>query len=101
MINASIRKYNYYKIGDKNGYGQQVLIADESGAPIVQGTIEIAINITSQAIQDNINYSGATYLGLTLDAIDDSYVIQYQDKKLKVLYVNAQGRLTQVFMSEL
>lgn len=101
MINANIRAYSYYLYGNKDSYGQQQLITNDSGEPQAQGFIEIAINVTSQSIQDNINYSGATYLGLTLEPINDNYVIQYNDKKLKVLYVNAQGRLTQVFMSEL
>lgn len=61
----------------------------------------MAIYITSQNIQDNINYKGATYLGLTHSLLDDKTVIQYGDKKLKVLYVNPEGRLKQVFMAEL
>ena len=101
MINANMRAYEYYLYGDKDSYGQQKLITNESGEPAVQGLIDISITITAQSIQDNINYKNATYLGLTLDAIDDSYVIQYGELKLKVLYVNAQGRITQVFMSEI
>lgn len=59
----------------------------------------MAIYITSQQIQDNINYKGANYMGLTHSLLDDSYVINYNGTKLKVLYVNPQGRMKQVFLA--
>lgn len=100
MINANMRNYDYYLYGEDNDYGQRVLIADENGNPIKQGTVKMAINITTQSIQDNINYKNSEYLGLTFSNVDDTYVIQYGDKRLKVLYVNAMGRYKQVFMAE-
>ena len=60
----------------------------------------MCIDITSQSIQDNINYAGSQYLGLTFANIDDTYVIKYGDQMLKVLYVNPMGRLKQVFMAK-
>ena len=95
MINADMRAYDYYTYGDKDAYGQAQLSKD------VKGSVKMAINITSQSIQDNINYKGANYLGLTHALLDDSCVIQYGDKKLKVLYVNPKGTLKQVFLVEL
>lgn len=95
MINADMRSYNFYIYGINNDYGQPSL----STNPI--GSVKMAINITSQSTQDNINYHGATYMGLTHSLLDDSYVIQYGDKKLKVLYVNPKGRFNQVFMEEM
>lgn len=95
MINAEMRYYDYFTYGADNGYGQPQL------SQAAQGSIKMAINITSQNIQDNINYSNASYIGLTRSLLDDTHVIQYGDKKLKVLYVNPKGRLKQVFMSEL
>ena len=92
MINANMRLYDYYTYSGNDGYGMPQL----SSVPI--GQIKMAINITSQSIQDNINYQSANYLGLTYASIDDTYVIQYGDEKLKVLYVNNMGRLKQVFM---
>lgn len=93
MINADMRNYDYYTYGEQDAYGQPQLSED------VQGTIRMAINITSQSVQDNINYKGANYMGLTLNsAIDDTYVIQYRDERLKVSYVNPKGRYKQVFM---
>lgn len=96
MINADMRAYSYFTFGELNTYGQPQL----SKEPI--GTIRMAINITSQSIQENINYSGASYIGLTHDsAVNDSYVIQYGEEKLKVLYVNPKGRIKQVFLAKM
>ena len=98
-----MRDYNYYLYNsEEDAYGQRTLIKDDNGEPAVQGTIKMAINNTSTAIQDNIRYKAATCLGLTLDKnINDSYVIQYGDERLKVLYVNPQGRYRQVFMNNI
>ena len=94
MINADMRNYDYYLFGENNAYGQ-AQISEEK-----QGSIKMAINITSQNIQDNIKYKGAAYIGLTHANIDDTYVIQYGNQKLKVLYVNPKGRYQQVFMAD-
>lgn len=99
MINTNMHTYNYFAYGEPDEYGQPTLIKNEQGVPAIQGTIKIAINTTGQSIQDNINYKGATYLGLTHDAkVDDTYVIEYEEELLKVLYVNPYGRLKQVFL---
>lgn len=94
MINADMRLYEYFTYGAKDSYGQQ----RPSTEP--QGTIKIAIHITNQTTQDNINYKGANYIGVTHAAINDSYIIQYGDKKLKVLYVNPKGRYNIAFMAQ-
>lgn len=94
MINADMRLYDYYTYGEDNGYGQPTL----SASP--QGKIKMAVNISSQSVQDNINYKDCQYVGLTLSPIDDTYVIQYGEEKLKVLYVNPKGRYKQVFLAE-
>lgn len=102
MIIANMRNYDYYLYSNEtDAYGQRTLIKDDSGNPIPQGKIKISIHVTSQNVQENIKYKGATYLGLTLDNVDDTYVIQYGQERLKVLYVNPQGRLKQVFMGEI
>lgn len=100
MISANMREYDYYLYDIDNPYGQQTLIQDDFGKPIPQGKVKLSIHNTSTAIQDNISYKGATYIGLTMDkSISDSYVIQYGNERLKVLYINPQGRYNQVFMS--
>lgn len=93
MINTNFRTYDYFTFGDDDGYGMPVLSQE------AKGTIKMSITITSQATQDNILYKDCTYLGLTHDSnVDDSYVIQYGNEKLKVMYVNTSGRYTQVFL---
>lgn len=95
MINADMRLYNYFSLGTQDEYGQQTI----SNEPV--GTVRMAINVSSQAVQDNINYTGATYVGLTHAKVDDTFVIEYGEERLKVLYVNNKGRLNQVFMASL
>ena len=96
MISADMRNYNYFTYGEPNEYGQKQLGKEP------QGTIKMAIYTTSQTIQDNINYKGATYLGLTNDAkVNDTYVIGYGKEQLKVMYVSPAGRYNQVFMEKM
>lgn len=82
MLIRDMRFYNYFTFGEKNAYGQQTLSTTPSG------TIKIAIYTTSQSIQDNILYTDASYVGITQDTkVNDTYVIEYEGNKLKVLYV--------------
>lgn len=92
MVNANMRSYNYFTYGDSDAYGQPQLSEE------VQGTIKMAIYTTSQYVQDNINYKGASYVGMTHGEANDKMVIQYGDEKLKVLYVNPMGVWKQVYM---
>lgn len=99
MINSRMRAYDYYLIGDDNGYGQVSLIRDENGEPVKQGEVTLSISTISQTVADDIRYTDATYIGLTHDRnITDTYIIQYEQELLKVQYVNKDGRYTQVFM---
>lgn len=93
MINTNMRLYDYFTFGTADEYGQAQL----SKEPV--GQIKMSINLTSQSVQDNINYQNAQYIGLTATDIDDTYVIAFGNERLKVLYVNPFGRLKQVFMS--
>lgn len=95
MINTAMRTYDYSTFGAKDAYGQ----ATNSGE--VVGTIKMAISISSQSAQDNINYQDCNYVGLTTAELDDSYVIHYGFEKLKVLYINPHGRLKQVFLKKI
>lgn len=95
MINANMRLYNYFTLGEDDGYGQPALSTD----PV--GQIKMAINLTSQSVQDNINYKEAQYMGLTHAKVDDTYIIEYGNVRLKVLYVNEMGRYNQVFLQEM
>jgi hypothetical protein len=95
VINAMMRLYNYSTIGSIDEYGQEVIDNE------VKGQVKMAINLTSQTVQDNINYKDAQYIGLTHAAIDDTYIIHFGDERLKVLYVNPFGRYKQVFLQEI
>lgn len=96
MINADMREYDFYTYGDSDGYGQPALSKD------VQGKIKMAIYETSQAIQDNIRYKNASYVGLTHNRkVNDTYVIDYENKRLKVLYVGKKGVYRQVYMGDM
>lgn len=95
MITADFRNYEYFLYKDKDAYGQVQLTQEP------QGQIKMAIYTTSQAIQDNINYKSANYIGLTHSLLDDSFVIQYGDEKLKVLYVMPKGRMKQAFLAKI
>ena len=95
MINTEMREYNYYIYDSVSAYGQAQLSED------TKGSVKMTINLISQSIQNSMKYKDASYLGLTNSAIDDTYVIQYGDVKLKVLYVNPKGRYKQVYMAEI
>lgn len=95
MINSDFRLYNFYTLGEIDEYGQQKM--DDT----VKGSVKMAIYPTSQNVQQNILYLNAQYIGFTHDKeINDTYFIDYENYKLKVLYINRSGRLYQVFMSK-
>ena len=93
MINTSMRDYNYSIFEELDEYGQPQEVE-------ASDTIKMSITLASQTINENALYSGAQYTGLTLNKdINAKYIIHYGDERLKVLYVNTQGRYTQVFMA--
>ena len=98
MINTDMRLYNYFTIGAKDAYGQVSMPAADATP---EGKIKMALNISSQSVQDNINYADCQYVGLTHANVDDTYIISFGDERLKVLYVNPKGRLKQVFLKRI
>ena len=95
MINTDMRTYDYFTLGEEDAYGQ----AKISDTP--KGKVKMAVYTSSKGIQDNINYVGCQYVGITNTRINDTYVIDYEGKRLKVLYVTPGGRhIYQVFMAE-
>lgn len=96
MINTTMKEYNYFVYGASNGYGQPQLEKEP------KGKVKISISLTSQSIQDNVNYKDANYIGFTHSTLlDDKCVIEYGREKLKVLYINPHGRYTQVFLKRI
>ena len=98
MINAKFKKYNYFTIGDVNEYGQPQMPSKDA-EPV--GQITMALYTSSQGTQDNINYKDCNYIGLTHAKVNDTYIIEANGERLKVLYVNTEGRLTQAFLKAL
>lgn len=86
-----MRNYTYQKYGEQDAYGQPTLGNEKY-------QISMAISVISNQIGDNVLYRDAQYIGLTKAALDDRYVIQYDEDKLKVLYV-VPGRYNQVYMA--
>lgn len=92
MINNEMRLYDFLQCAQSDEYGQTTIPNE------IKGQVKMAIYTMNQSVADNIKYREATYIGLTQSEIDDRYIILYGNEKLKVLYVNEQGRLKQVFM---
>ena len=92
MINNDMRDYNYFLIGDYDEYGQRTLTETP------QSKNKMAINKLTQTVSDTSPYSEASYIGLTNSDINDTYIIQYGEEKLKVLYIQPRGTLKQVFL---
>ena len=109
-IMAQMKDYPYYKYSEtRNAYGELVVetnaygetITSEVETPSTSGieetpTIKMAINLSNQNTNDYILYNQAEYIGLTTDEVDDTYIIEYENQKLKVKYVNPIGRFKQV-----
>ena len=93
MINAKMHPYEYFTYGNPDEYGQSTLSTEAAG------TVKMAISNISTTTSDSIKYKDADYIGLTLAQVNDTYVIKYNDEKLKVRYVISDGRYKQVFMS--
>ena len=81
MFDAKMREYDYYILQDKDEYGQTTL------STIPEGKVKMAILISSQSAQDNILFEGCNYIGITYAKVRDTYVIDYEGEKLKILYI--------------
>jgi hypothetical protein len=90
-----MRLYNYSVLGALDSYGQPQAVEAED-------KIKMSINFASEAVQENPLYSGAQYVGLTLNKnVNASYIIQYGTEKLKVTYTNPLGKYNQVFLARM
>lgn len=95
MINTDMRPYDYLLYEEKNEYGTPSLGTE------VKGSINLAIYTNTMAVTDSVKYSEGDYVALTRAAINDSFVILYGDKKLKVLYVIPSHMYNQAFLKEI
>lgn len=95
MINTQMRSYSYTILDGVDEYGQPAAVE-------AVDKIKMAINFANEAIQENALYSGATYVGLTLNKhVNSNYVFNYGTEKLKVTYVNKFGKYSQVFLARI
>ena len=98
MIINKMRLYDYWLITVNEDYQQEVL-PDAATEPT--GQVKLSIYPTSTGTQDNILYANCSYVGLTFDAeIDEKYIIQYGKERLKVMYIQPNGRFKQVYMKK-
>lgn len=95
MINPNMRSYDYFTFGEVDAYGQPTL----SETP--KGKIKMSIFLLSKNNADNVLFENANYVGLTMQKVDDTFVINYGTEKLKVQYVNPNGRYNQVYLCRL
>ena len=94
MVNK-MRTYNYFTFGEIDEYGQEK-VSEE-----IKGSVKMAIFPSSQNVQQNILYFNAQYVGFTNSKeVNDTFVIDYEGTKLKVLYINPVGRFRQVFLAK-
>lgn len=95
MIRRDMRPYEYTLVGERDAYGQPTLLDG------VQGTINMAVYVSTQAEGGSILYTDADYIGLTNDAsITDKMLIDYEGQKLKVLHVQTKGRHIQAALKK-
>jgi hypothetical protein len=96
MLATQMREYSYSRLIDEvDEYGQPQTIEAE-------GVVKMAINFASEQVTANNLYSGASYVGFTLNKeVDETYIIQYKENKLKVTYANNLGRYNQVYLAKL
>lgn len=97
MINANMKQYDYYTYDGQNSYGQPTLSEE------VIGVVKMAIFSSNKSITGDVNYTGGDYIGLTNDPdINDKYVIQYGEERLKVKYtISVPRHMRQIFMSRM
>ena len=108
-IQTNMKTYTYTTLGGRNEYGELTEVeatiiptpitppfgpihSFSTGGNELVREIKMAIYLSNQATNQNINYVEADYIGLTKEPIETNALIQYENKKLKVKYINPQGR---------
>jgi hypothetical protein len=89
-----MKTYSFSTLGGTDSYGFPQVSN-------IAGFVKMSIYLYTQNVTDNIKFRDATYIGFTHDkTIADNYIVNYEDKRLKVLYVNPVGRFNQVYLKE-
>lgn len=91
-IRSSMKSYPLYELGSLDSYGQL-------GSPNLVGEVELDLQVYSHSQLGSPLYENCEFIGLTLARdLSDKNLIEVEGKKLKVLFVNSQGRYTQIFL---
>ena len=92
VINRSMREALCYALGARDSYGQETLDTENSS------TIHLTFGLYNHHETEDVRYQDVEYTGLTYDNLTDNNVIQIEDIKYKVKFVNPYGRMKQVFL---
>lgn len=96
MIQSNMKLYNYYTLGELDEYG-----TTQPGKEI-KGQVKLSIFLHTKQLSDNSLYKDTQYIALTNDNdINETYLIEYDNRLLKVLYVNVLGRYKQLYLSDI
>lgn len=94
MVNTNMRTYDYYTLSDTtNDYGEETISTTK------QGQVKLSINLLNKQMEDSVLYAGSSYVGITMENVNDKMIIEFNGSKLKILYINDLGRYKQVYMA--
>lgn len=96
MIQSNMKLYNYYVLDELDDYGTN------QASEEVQGQVKLSIFLQTKQLSDNSIYKETQFTALTNDKdINEKYLIEYDEKLLKVLYINDLGRYRQVYLGSI
>jgi hypothetical protein len=91
-----MKLYNYYTLGELDGYGTNQTSEE------VKGQVKLSIFLQTKQLSDNSIYKETQFTALTNDKdINEKYLIEYNEKLLKVLYINDLGRYRQIYLGSI
>lgn len=93
MIQSNMKLYNYYVLDGLDDYGTN------QASEEVQGQVKLSIFLQTKQLSDNSIYKETQFTALTNDKdVNEKYLIEYNEKLLKVLYINDLGRYRQIYL---
>lgn len=96
MIQSNMKLYNYYVLNELDDYGTN------QASEEVKGQVKLSIFLQTKQLSDNSIYKDTQFTALTNDKdINEKYLIEYNEKLLKVLYINDLGRYRQVYLGSI
>lgn len=92
MIAPKMRSYSCEILGALDEYAQSIAAASTD-------TVLISLSEVNHSNNDNVLYSDAEYIGFTFNRdLDDTYILITDKGRLKVTYVNRDGRYNVVYL---